>query len=146
MEQGIARSLGRDRRGVSEICSRGFNTNVLRKKEIAGKDPKNAEEVRVSSTGVDGCDELDETRGKGKGNGNGGKGEHGSKGGLGSKGFQQSVEMMKGEEEQGADEEDELVVVDPNMGVVDRVEPHYGVSGLCRRGAGGRERREDAEG
>ena len=42
--------------------------------------------------------QTDETRGKGKGKGNGGKGKHGSKGGLGSKGTnkpQQSTRMMK---------------------------------------------------
>ena len=35
--------------------------NVPRKKRISGKDQKKAEEVRVSSKGVDGHDELDET-------------------------------------------------------------------------------------
>ena len=41
--------------------------------------------------GVDGHEDLDETRGKGKGEGNGGKGEHGGKGDKGGNGFQQST-------------------------------------------------------
>ena len=56
---------------------------------------------------------MNEACGKSKGKGKGGKGEHGGKGG---KGFQQSVKMLKGEEEQ-TDEEDERVQVAPNMGV-----------------------------
>ena len=62
--------------------------------------------------GVDGHDELDETRGKGKGKGNGGEGEHGGKGDKGGKGIQ-----LKREEEQETAEEDEgRVRVAPNMG------------------------------
>ena len=49
--------------------------------------------------GVDGHDELDETRGRGKGKGYGGKGESGGKGDMGGKGFQQSMRTKKGEEE-----------------------------------------------
>ena len=60
--------------------------------------------------------QANETSGRGKGKGNGGKGEHGSTGEFGGKGFQQSIKMMKGEEEQGTDEEDERVQVAPNMG------------------------------
>ena len=67
--------------------------------------------------------QTDETRGKGKGKGNGGKGEHGNKGGLGSKGTneaQQSKRMIKGTDEDELDEkeheEDERVQVAPNMG------------------------------
>ena len=56
-----------------------------------------------------------ETSRKGKGKGNGGKVEHGGKGEDGGKGVQQSVKMLKGEEEE-ADEEDERVQVAPNMG------------------------------
>ena len=91
---------------------------------------------------------ADESSRKGKGKGNGGKGEHGSKGGVGSKGTQQVensvmdedqenkrtmrdereeeeyrwdarrkvVRMMKREEDQEADEEDEQGRVTPNMG------------------------------
>ena len=83
--------------------------------------------------GVDGHDELDETRGKGKGKGNGGKGEHGGKGDKGGKGFQQSTRTRKGEEElrseengtqkelideeeQEAVKEDDRVQVAPNTG------------------------------
>ena len=66
--------------------------------------------------GADGHDELDETRGKGKGKGNGGKGEHGGKGDKGGKAIQQSVKMMKGEEEQETAEEDEGVRMAPNIG------------------------------
>ena len=67
--------------------------------------------------GADGHDELDETRSKGKGKGNGGKREHGGNGDKGGKGFQQSVKMMKGEEEQETAEEDEgRVRMAPNMG------------------------------
>ena len=62
---------------------------------------------------VQGGDEthrMDETCGKGKGKGNGGKGEHGGIGEDGGKGIQQqSMKMMKGEEEQVTDEEDERV-------------------------------------
>ena len=47
--------------------------------------------------------QANEIRGKGKGKGNGGKGEHGCKGGFGSKGAKQH-------------EEDERVQVAPNMG------------------------------
>ena len=105
---------------VSEKCLRDCSLNFPRKKKIAGKEPNKVEDVRVSSkerrrVRGDGYDELDETRGKGKGKGNGGKREHGSKEGFGGKGFQQSVEMMKGEEAQGADE-DERVELAPNMG------------------------------
>ena len=67
--------------------------------------------------------QTDETRGKGKGKGNGGKGEHGNKGGLGSKGTneaQQSKRMIKGTDEDELEEkeheEDERVQVAPNMG------------------------------
>ena len=70
--------------------------------------------AKVRSHSKEGCNEesncrrprgresrqTDETRGKGKGKGNGGKGEHGSKGGLGGKGER---------------EEDERVQVAPNM-------------------------------
>ena len=60
---------------------------------------------------------MNETCGKGKGKGNGGKGEHGGIGEDGGKGIQQqSMKMMKGEEEQVTDEEDERVQVAPNMG------------------------------
>ena len=59
---------------------------------------------------------TDGTSGKGKGRGNGGKGEHGGMGGNGGKGLQQSVNVLKGEEGQQADEEDERVQVAPNMG------------------------------
>ena len=59
---------------------------------------------------------MNETSGKGKGKGNGGKGEHGGKDVKGGKGFQQSVKMLKGEEEQETDEKDERVQVAPNMG------------------------------
>ena len=52
--------------GVSHEIEEGIRKmrypNVPRKKRIAGKDQKKAEEVRVSSKGVDGHDELDETR------------------------------------------------------------------------------------
>ena len=68
---------------------------------------------------VQGGDEthrMNETCGKSKGKGNGGKGEHGGKGDNGGKGFQQSAKMLKGEEEQEADEEDERVQVAPYMG------------------------------
>ena len=55
---------------VSEKCSRGCNT--FPRKKMAGKDQKQAEDVRVSST-RDGQTELDETRGKGKEKGSEGK-------------------------------------------------------------------------
>ena len=89
-----------------------------------------SEKVREQSTDVpDGTSGLDEARtgrgntglvrggrrelsdrrarGKGKGKGNGGKGEHGSKGGLGSKGTneaQQSTKMIKGTDEDELEE------------------------------------------
>ena len=68
---------------------------------------------------VQGRDEThrrNETSGKGKGKGNGGKGKHGGKGEDGDKGVQQSAKMMKDEEEQEADKEDERGRVAPNMG------------------------------
>ena len=68
---------------------------------------------------VQGGDEthrMNETSGNGKGKGSGGKGEHGGKGDEGGKGFQQSAKMMKGEDDQEADEEDERGRVAPNMG------------------------------
>ena len=54
-----------------------------------------ATSARSSATRGAGDKNTDETR-KGKGKGNGGKGEHRGKGDKGGKGFQQSVEMMKG--------------------------------------------------
>ena len=60
---------------------------------------------------------MNETCGKGKGKGNGGKGEPGGTGEDGGKGIQQqSMKLMKGEEEQVTDEEDERVQVAPNIG------------------------------
>ena len=59
---------------------------------------------------------MNETCGKSKGKGNGGKGEHVGKGDKGGKGVEQSVKMLKGEEEQETDEEDERVQVAPDMG------------------------------
>ena len=103
--------------------------DVTKNEEEAEKVPRKAKEeqsekVREQSTDVQdatsGLDEAgtgrestgflrggesrqtDETREKGKGKGNGGKGEHGSKGGLGSKGTneaQQSTRMIKGADE-----------------------------------------------
>ena len=69
----------------------------------------------MSATTDAGNKNTDETT-KGKGKGNGGKGDHRGKGDKGGKGFQQSVEMLKFEEEQETAEEDERVQVAPNMG------------------------------
>ena len=66
--------------------------------------------------GEDETHRMNETSAKGKGKRNGGKGEHGGKGDKGGKSFQQSAKMMKGEEDQEADEEDERGRVAPNMG------------------------------
>ena len=74
-------------------------------------------EVRTGRGGaglVPGGDErcqADEICRKGKGKGNGGKGDHGNKGDNGGKGFQQSVKVLK-----GGEEEDERGRVAPNMG------------------------------
>ena len=67
---------------------------------------------------VQGADEThrtNETSGKVKGKANGGTGEHGGKDEKGGKGFQQSVKMLKGEEDQEADGEDERGRVAPIM-------------------------------
>ena len=85
--------------------------------ETGGK--KDTREGRGCAGLVQGGDEthrMNETSGKGKGKGNGGKGEHGGKGEDGRKGVQQSAKMLKGKEEQEADEEDERDRVAPNMG------------------------------
>ena len=81
---------------------------------------------------------MNETCGKGKGKGNGGKGEHGGIGEDGGKGIQQqSMKMMKGEEEQVTDEEDERVQVAPNMGAGGSHPPgHAGSGGRSSRGKG----------
>ena len=87
--------------------------------------------------GLDGHDELDETRGKGKGKGNGGEGEHGGKGDMGGKGIQQSAKMMKGEEELRSEEnetqkelkgEEEQETVEEDEGRV-RMAPNMGAGG-----------------
>ena len=81
--------------------------------------------------GVDGHDELDETRGKGKGKGNGGKGD------KRGKGFQQSAKMMKGEEEMRSEEnetqkelkgEEEQETAEEDEGRV-RMAPNMGAGG-----------------
>ena len=79
------------------------------------KSREKAEDVQVSPKG-DETHRMNETCGKSKGKGNGGKGEHGGKGDRRGKGSQQSVKMLKGEEVQETDEEDEWVQVAPNMG------------------------------
>ena len=50
--------------------------------------------------------QTDETRGKGKGKGNGGKGEHGNKGGLGSKGTNEASRENKGTDEDELEEKE----------------------------------------
>ena len=73
--------------------------------------------------GGDGRHLADESNRTGKGKGNGGKGEHGGKGGVQVEeeeyrwdAKRKVVRMMKKEEDQEADEEDEQGRVAPNMG------------------------------
>ena len=106
--------------------------------------------MRRSGPRGDETHRMNETSRKGKGKGNGGKGEHGGKGDKGGKGFQQSVKMLKGEEEQKTDEEDERVQVAPNMGAggshpqamldpeEEAVEEERGTRKLRRQGRRGR--------
>ena len=74
------------------------------------------EEVRTGRAraglvrGGDERSQANETSGKGKG-----KGEHGKNGDNVGKGFQQSVKMLKGEEEEKEYDEDERVQMAPNM-------------------------------
>ena len=120
MEQGLKVFMEevRDRQKELETRETKEEQNVkMSPEDDVGR--KATREGRGCAGLVQGGDEthrMNETCGKGKGKGNGGKGEHGGKGDKGGKGFQQSVKMMKGEEEQVTDEEDERVQVAPNMG------------------------------
>ena len=120
MEQGLKVFMEevRDRQKELETREKKEEQNVkMTPEDEVGR--KATREGRGCAGLVQGGDEthrMNETCGKGKGKGNGGKGEHGGKGDKGGKGFQQSVKMMKGEEEQVTDEEDERVQVAPNMG------------------------------
>ena len=128
-----------------------------RQKELETRETKEEQNVKMSPADdvgreattegrgcaglVQGGDEthrMNETCGKGKGKGNGGKGEHGGKGEDGGKGIQQqSMKMMKGEEEQVTDEEDERVQVSANMGGWWLTPPgHAGSGGRSSRGQG----------
>ena len=102
-EDEVGRKATREGRGCVGLVQGGDETHRMRKHRSR---PKGGESRQT-----------DETRRKGKGKGNGGKGEHGGIGEDGGKGIQQqSMKMMKGEEEQVTDEEDERVQVAPNMG------------------------------
>ena len=107
MSQGLAEesegrgcALGRvERRGVNATVERSVQEHAAKRNAATSARTAAKTTAVTSATTGAGDKNTDETR-KGKGEGNGG----GDKGG---KGFQQSVEKMKGEERQETDEEDE---------------------------------------
>ena len=138
----LVEQVGRLRMAMADVRKRATNEDLQRMEKMEGALKKLEEETRTRQEvtmrlnvevgrkatregrgcaglvqGVDETRKLNEASGRGKGKGNKETGDHGRKGDNGGKGFQQTVKMLKGEEEQEADEEDERVQVPPNMGL-----------------------------
>ena len=120
MEQGLKIFMEEVRDRQKELETRETkeqNVTMSPEDEVGRKATREGRGCAGLVQGGDEMHRVNETCGKGKGKGNGGKGEHGGIGEDGGKGIQQqSMKMMKGEEEQVTDEEDEWVQVAPNMG------------------------------
>ena len=120
MEQGLKIFMEEVRDRQKELETRETkeqNVTMSPKDEVGRKSTREGRGCAGLVQGGDETHRMNETCGKGKGKGNGVKGEHGGIGEDGGKGTQQqSMKMMKGEEKQVTDEEDERVQVAPNMG------------------------------